>query len=41
MFKSYMAFKVSLLLGLVGTVRAVEGDGVRRVLGVDVVFHMT
>jgi hypothetical protein len=40
MFSGYVPFKSTFMLGSVGTVRAVEGYGVRGVLGVDVTFYI-
>jgi hypothetical protein len=40
-FKSHVNLNAALVLGPVGTVRAVEGYRVRAVLGVDVIFHVS
>jgi hypothetical protein len=40
MLNHYMGFKSALLLGPVGAVRAVEGDRVGVMLGVDVSSHI-
>jgi hypothetical protein len=40
-FSNYMSLKSPILGGLVGTVRAVEGDGVGIVFGVEVVSHVS